>query len=84
MDWLLEIVELIFHGMFHLARKTTLRDESRPPWLRNSLLVSYYACPSLILLIIFLSWKIAVIICALFAVSIVVGAFTEADDIGFH
>jgi hypothetical protein len=84
MDCLLEIVALIFRGMFHLVRRTTLRDENRPPWLRNSLLVSYYACPSLILLMIFLSWKIAAVVCAVFVVSIFVGAFTEADDIGFH
>ena len=33
MDCLLEIVALIFRGMFHLVRRTTLRDENRPPAL---------------------------------------------------
>ena len=84
MDWLLEIVELIFRGMFHLVRKAALRDESRPPWLRHSLVVSYYALPTLLLFSVFLSWKIAVIILSVFILSLIVGAATEADDPRFQ
>jgi hypothetical protein len=80
MDWLLEIVKWIFGGIFDLARRATLRDESRPKWLRNCFVGSYYVLPTLLLFSVFLSWKIAVIILGVFILSLIVGAATEADD----
>ena len=84
MDWLLELVRHTFRLLFDSARRATLRDESRPRWLRYSLVVSYYALPTLLLFSIFLSWKIAVIILGVLIISLMVGAATEADDPRFQ
>jgi hypothetical protein len=84
MSWLLEIVESAFGALYDSARRGTWRDESRPMWLRGSLVVSYYVLPTLCLVSIFLSWRLAVVIAALFVASLTIGAMTEADDPRFH
>ena len=78
----LEIIKSIFGATFHLARVATLRDESRPRWVNYSLAGCYYVLPVMLIISFFISWKIAVIVAAAFIVSLVVGAVSEADDIG--
>ena len=82
MSLLLEIIKSIFGETFHLARVATLRDESRPRWVNYSLAGCYYVLPVMLIISFFISWKIAVIVAAAFIVSLVVGAVSEADDIG--
>jgi hypothetical protein len=82
MSLLLEITKSIFGVTFHLARVATLRDESRPRWVNYSLAGCYYVLPVMLIISFFISWKIAVIVAAAFIVSLVVGAVSEADDIG--
>jgi len=84
MDWLLEIIRAIFSVMFDLGRRAALRDRSRPRWFNYSLAASYYLLPALIVVSVFISWKITVIVIGLFLVSLVAGAMTETDDIGAH
>jgi hypothetical protein len=84
MTWLLEIVQSIFRAIFDPARVGTLRDESRPRWLRYSLAVSYYVLPTLFLVSVFFSWKLAIVVSVVFLASLVVGAMTEADDPRFQ
>jgi hypothetical protein len=80
MSWLLEIVEFTFRAVFDSAREATMRDHRRPGWLRGSLVISYYVLPTLFLVSVFFSWKLAVIVSAVFIASLVVGAMTEEDD----
>jgi len=40
--------------------------------------------PTLFLVSVFFSWKLAIIVSVVFLASLVVGAMTEADDTGFH
>jgi Ca2+/H+ antiporter len=47
-----------------------------------SLAGCYYVLPVMLIISFFISWKIAVIVAAAFIVSLVVGAVSEADDIG--
>ena len=82
MPLLLEIIKSIFGATFHLARLATLRDESGPRWVNYSLAGCYYVLPVMLIISFFISWKIAVIVAAAFTVSLVVGAVSEADDIG--
>ena len=81
MDWLLEIVHAIFSVIFDLARKTTLRDKSRPRWFNYSLAICYYVLPLMLIVSLFISWKITIIVAVLFVVSLMAGAVAEADDI---
>jgi hypothetical protein len=80
MSWLLEIVESAFGALYDSARKGTWRDASRPWWLRGPLVVSYHVLPTLCLVSVFVSWKLAVIVSAVFIASLIVGAMTEEDD----
>jgi hypothetical protein len=82
MSLLLEIIKSIFGATFHLARLTTPRDESRPRWVNYSLAGCYYVLSVMLIISFFTSWEIAVIAAAAFIVSLVVGAVSEADDIG--
>lgn len=83
MSWPLELLEHIFRFVFESAREAAARDESRPRWLRDSLVISYYVLAALILFSAFLSWKVAVIVAIVFIASLIVGAITETDDPGF-
>jgi cytochrome c oxidase subunit IV len=80
MSWLLEILESTFRVVFDSAREATMRDHRRPGWLRSSLVISYYVLPTLFLVSVFFSWKLAAIVCAVFIASLIVGAMTEEDD----
>jgi len=82
MDWLLEIIWSIFRAIFDLARRATLRDKSRPQWFNYSLAVCYYVLPMMVIVSVFISWKITIIVAGAFIASLVAGALTEADDIG--
>jgi hypothetical protein len=84
MSLLLEIIQSIFGATFHFARVATLRDESRPRWVNYCLAGCYYVLPVMLIISFFTSWKIAVIVTAAFIVSLVVGAVSEADDIGLR
>jgi hypothetical protein len=84
MSWLLEIFESTFRVLFDSARAGTVRDESRPRWLRASLVISYYVLPTLFLVSVFVSWRLGVVVSILFIASLIVGAMTEADDPEFH
>jgi hypothetical protein len=84
MSWLLELLESAFGALYDSARKGTWRDESRPWWLRGSLVISYYVLPTLLLVSVFFSWKLAVIVAVMFMAYLIVGAMTEADDPGFR
>jgi len=53
MDWLLEIIKVIFSSIFDLARRAVVRDKSRPRWFNHFLAGSYYLLPSLILSSVF-------------------------------
>jgi hypothetical protein len=53
-------------------------------WLRGALVVSYYVLPTLCLVSVFFSWRLAVVVSILFVASLIVGAMTEADDPRFH
>ena len=81
MDWLIEIIQAIFSPMLDLARKATLRDKSRPRCVDYSLAVCYYVLPVMLIISLFISWKITMIVAGVFVVSMMVGAVTEADDI---
>jgi hypothetical protein len=83
MSWLLEDLESAFRVLFDSAREATLRDHRRPGWLRGSLVVSYYVLPTLFLVSVFFSWKLAVIVSAVFIASLIMGAMTEEDDLRF-
>jgi hypothetical protein len=83
-SWPLEIVQSIFRVIFDFARVGTLRDEGRPRWLRYSLALSYYVLPTLFLVSVFFSWKLAIIVSVVFLASLIVGAMTEADDPRFQ
>jgi cytochrome c oxidase subunit IV len=80
MSWLLEVLEFAFRWTFDSAREVTLRDHRRPGWLRGSLVVSYYVLPTVLLVSVFFSWKLAAIVSAVFIASLIVGAMTEEDD----
>ena len=80
----LEIIKSVFGVTFHLARVATLRDESRPRRVNYSLAGCYYVLPVMLIISLFISWKIAVIVAAAFIVPLVVGAVSEADDIGLR
>jgi hypothetical protein len=82
MDWLLEIIWSIFRAIFDLARKATLRDKSRPRWFNYTLAVSYYVLPLMLIVSLFISWKMTIIVAGAFIASLIAGAVTEADDIG--
>ena len=82
MDWLLDIIEAVFRTMFHLVRKSTLRDKSRPRWFNYSLAVCYFVLPLMSIVSVFISWKITIIVASAFALSLIAGAVTEADGIG--
>ena len=82
MSLLLEIIRSICGATFHLARVATLRDESRPRWVNYSLAGCYYVLPVVLIISFFTSCDIAVIVAAAFIVSLVVGAVSEADDMG--
>jgi hypothetical protein len=80
MSWLLEVLESTFSVVFDSAREATVRDQRRPGWLRGSLVVSHYVLPTLFLVSVFCSWKLAAIVSAVFIASLIVGAITEEDD----
>jgi len=82
MDWLLEIIKGIFSAMFDLARISTLRDKSRPRWFKYSLVVCYSVLPVMLLVSLFISWKVTIIVAGMFVLSLMAGAITEADDMG--
>jgi len=82
MSLLLEIIKSIFAVALHFARVAALRDESRPRWVNYSLAGCYYLLPVMLIISFFISSKIAVIVAAAFIGSFVVGAVSEADDIG--
>jgi len=82
MDWLLEIIKVIFSSIFDLARRAVVRDKSRPRWFNHFLVGSYYLLPSLILSSVFISWKITLIAGGGLVGSLLAGAATEGDDIG--
>jgi hypothetical protein len=83
-SWLSKIFQSVFRVIFDLAREGTLRDDGRPRWLRYSLAASYYVLPTLFLVSVFFSWKLAIIIAVVFLASLIVGAMTEADDPRFQ
>jgi hypothetical protein len=70
--------------MFDLARKSTLRDKSRPRWFNYSLATCYYLLPIMTLVSAFISWKITVICAGLFVLSLIAGALTAVDEMGAH
>ena len=82
MSWLIEIIKAIFSMMFDLARKATIRDKSRPRWFNYSLAICYYVFPLMIVVSVFISWRMTIIVAGVFIGSLIVGAFTEADDVG--
>jgi hypothetical protein len=84
MSWLLEVLESTVRVVFDSAREATVRDQRRPGLLRGSLVVSYYVLPTLLLVSVFFSWKLAVIISVVFIASLIIGAMTEADDPRFQ
>jgi len=69
-----------FCAIFDLARRTRLRDRSEPRWIHYSLAMSDCALPTLIIVSVLVSWKIAVIAAGLFIVSLIAGAVTETKD----
>jgi hypothetical protein len=73
MDWLLEIIKVIFSLIFDLARRGTLRDKSRPRWFNYSLILCYYVLPVAFIVSVFISWKITIIVVGVFIVSLVAG-----------
>jgi len=83
-SWLLETFLSVYRVIFDLAREGTLRDDGRPRWLRYFLAVSYYVLPTLFLVSVFFSRKLAIIVSVVFLASLVVGAMTEADDPRFQ
>ncbi len=84
MSGLLEIVESAFGAVFDSAREATECDQRRPGWLRGSLVISYYVLPTLFLVSIFFSWKLAVIVAVVFIDSLIAGAMTDGDDPGIR
>jgi len=67
---------------FDFAREATLRDESRPQWFNYFLAICYYALPVTFLVVVFISWKLTMIVAVTFIASLIAGAMTEADDVG--
>jgi len=82
MSWLLDIIGAIFSLIFDLARKSTLRDKSRPRWFDYSLATCYYLLPTATLVSAFISWRITVICAGVFVLSLIAGAVTEVDEMG--
>jgi len=78
------LLELVFRTLFDLGREARLRDKNGPRSLRYSLAISYYVLPTLFIVSILISWKIAAIVAGAFIASLIVGAMTEADDPKFH
>ena len=76
------LLEIIFRVMFDIARKSTLRDKSRPQWFNYCLAACYYVLPLMLIVSPFISWKITMIVAGVFVVSLMAGFITEADDIG--
>jgi len=80
MDWLLDIVREVVSAFFDSVRRATFRDGRRPSWLRYSLVVSYCALPTLMLVLVLVSWKLGAVTCGLFVIALIAGAATEEDD----
>jgi FtsH-binding integral membrane protein len=81
-SWLPEILCSIFGVVFDLARRTMLRRKSEAKWFHYSLAIGYYLLPTLLVVSVFISWKITVIAAGWFIVSLMAGAVTETDDLG--
>lgn len=82
MSRLLEILCSIFDAIFDLARRTKLGGKSEVKCFRDSLAIGYCLLPTLLLVSVFILWKIAVIATGLFIVSLLAGAEAETDDWG--
>ena len=78
----LEVIKSIFGVTFYFAHLAALRDESRPRWANDSLAGCDYVLPVMLIISFFISWKIAVMVAAAFIGSLVVGAVSEADELG--
>ena len=81
MSWFAEILCSIFGVIFHLARRIMLRRKSEARWFRYSLAIGYYLLPTLLVVSVFMSWKITVIAAGWFIVSLMAGAVTATDDL---
>jgi len=84
MSWLLEIIESFFGAIFDLACRAVLRDKTRPRWFNYSLAIGYFVFPTLIMVSVFISWKITMIVTGVFIFSLITGAMSEADDPRFY